>query len=78
MRAAVKGSLQRLGTDRIDLYYQHCIDPTVPIEEVAGTISDLIAEGKVLHWGLSEASAETIRRVHRVQPLAAVQSEYTM
>jgi aryl-alcohol dehydrogenase-like predicted oxidoreductase len=78
IRAAVEGSLQRLGTDRIDLYYQHRVDPTVPIEEVAGTISDLIAEGKVLHWGLSEASAETIRRAHRVQPLAAVQSEYSM
>lgn len=78
IRAAVEGSLQRLGTDRIDLYYQHRVDPAVPIEDVAGTIGDLIAEGKVLHWGLSEASAETIRRAHSVQPLAAVQSEYSM
>lgn len=78
IRLAVEGSLQRLGTDRIDLYYQHRVDPTVPIEDVAGTIGDLITEGKVLYWGLSEASADTIRRAHHVQPLTAVQSEYSM
>lgn len=78
IRVAVEGSLQRLGTDRIDLYYQHRVDPAVPIEDVAGTIGDLITEGKVLHWGLSEASAETIRRAHRALPLTAVQSEYSM
>jgi len=78
IRLAVEGSLQRLGTDRIDIYYQHRVDPSVPIEDVAGTIGDLITEGKVLNWGLSEASADTIRRAHLVQPLTAVQSEYSM
>ncbi|WP_026111779.1 aldo/keto reductase [Winslowiella toletana] len=78
IRKAVEGSLQRLGTDHIDLYYQHRVDPAVPIEDVAGTLGDLITEGKVIHWGLSEASEETIRRAHAVQPLAAVQSEYSM
>ena len=70
--------LQRLRTDRIDLLYQHRVDPNVPIEEVAGTVGDLIAEGKVGHFGLSEASADTIRRAHAVQPVAAVQSEYSI
>jgi len=77
IRAALEGSLKRLKTDRIDLYYQHRVDPSVPIEDVAGTIKDLINEGKVLHFGLSEASAKTIRRAHAVQPVAAIQSEYS-
>jgi aryl-alcohol dehydrogenase-like predicted oxidoreductase len=78
IRKVVEQSLKRLRTDRIDLYYQHRVDPDVPIEEVAGTIKDLIAEGKVLNFGLSEASARTIRRAHAVQPVAAVQSEYSL
>ena len=78
IRIAVEGSLKRLRTDRIDLLYQHRVDPTVPIEEVAGTVRDLIREGKVLHFGLSEASAATIRRAHAVQPLAALQTEYSL
>lgn len=76
IRKVVEGSLKRLRTDRIDLYYQHRVDPAVPIEEVAGTIKELIAQGKVLHFGLSEASAANIRRAHAVQPVTAVQSEY--
>ncbi|MGH3724526.1 MAG: aldo/keto reductase [Mycobacterium sp.] len=75
---AVEGSLRRLGTDYIDLYYQHRVDPRVPIEEVIGTVADLVAEGKVRHIGLSEASAATIRRAHAVHPIAAVQSEYSL
>lgn len=78
IRKVVEQSLKRLRTDRIDLYYQHRVDPAVPIEEVAGAIKDLIAEGKVLHFGLSEASAANIRRAHVVQPVAAVQSEYSL
>jgi aryl-alcohol dehydrogenase-like predicted oxidoreductase len=78
IKKVVEGSLQRLRTDRIDLYYQHRVDPTVPIEDVAGAVKDLISEGKVLHFGLSEAGARTIRRAHAVQPVAAVQSEYSM
>lgn len=78
IRAAVEGSLKRLGTDVIDLLYQHRVDPGVPIEDVAGTVRDLIAEGKVRHFGLSEAGAETIRRAHAVQPVAALQSEYSL
>ncbi len=78
IRRSVEGSLRRLQTDHIDLYYQHRIDPQVPIEDVAGTIQELMREGKVLHWGLSEAGMSTIRRAHAVQPLAAVQSEYSM
>jgi aryl-alcohol dehydrogenase-like predicted oxidoreductase len=78
IRKVVEGSLKRLRTDRIDLYYQHRVDPSVPIEDVAGTIKDLIREGKVLHFGLSEASARTIRRAHAVQPVAAVQTEYSV
>ena len=78
IRKAVEGSLKRLRTDHIDLYYQHRVDPAVPIEEVADTINQLIRDGKVLHWGLSEASVKTVRRAHAVCPLAAVQSEYSM
>jgi len=71
-------SLKRLRTDRIDLFYQHRVDPKVPIEEVAGAVKDLIKEGKVLHFGLSEAGAKTIRRAHAVQPVSAVQTEYSL
>lgn len=78
IRKAVEGSLRRLKTDVIDLLYQHRVDPNVPIEDVAGTIKDLIAEGKVKHFGLSEAGAGTIRRAHAVQPVTALQSEYSM
>lgn len=78
IRAAVEGMLKRLRTDRIDLLYQHRVDPAVPIEDVAGAVRDLIAAGKVLHFGLSEAGPQTIRRAHAVQPLAAVQSEYSL
>ena len=78
IRRSVEGSLKRLRTDHIDLYYQHRVDPEVPIEEVAGTVGDLIREGKVLHWGLSEAGIQTIRRAHAELPLTAVQSEYSM
>ena len=78
IKKVVEASLKRLKTDRIDLYYQHRVDPKVPIEDVAGAIKDLIKEGKVLHFGLSEASARTIRRAHAVQPLAAVQTEYSL
>jgi aryl-alcohol dehydrogenase-like predicted oxidoreductase len=77
IKKSVEGSLKRLNTDRIDLYYQHRVDPTVPIEDVAGAVKDLIAQGKVLHFGLSEASAKTIRRAHAVQPVTAVQTEYS-
>ena len=78
IRKAVEGSLCRLRTDHIDLYYQHRVDPNVPIEEVAGTIKELHDEGKVLHFGLSEAGADTIRRAHAVFPVTAVQSEYSL
>lgn len=78
IRVAVEGSLKRLKTDVIDLLYQHRVDPEVPIEDVAGVVKDLIAEGKVKHFGLSEAGVETIRRAHAVQPVAALQSEYSM
>lgn len=78
IRRALEGSLRRLRRDHIDLYYQHRVDPNTPIEEVADTLSALIKEGKVLHWGLSEASAATVRRAHAVCPLTAVQSEYSM
>lgn len=78
VKAAVEGSLRRLGTDHIDLYYQHRIDRDTPIEETAGAVADLIAEGKVLHFGLSEASPETIRRAHAVQPVSALQTEYSL
>ncbi|KNC11457.1 aldehyde oxidase [Pantoea sp. RIT-PI-b] len=78
IRLAVEGSLRRLKTDVIDLLYQHRVDPNVPIEDVAGTVKDLINEGKVKHFGLSEAGANTIRRAHAVQPVTALQSEYSM
>ena len=78
IKNVVEKSLKRLRTDRIDLYYQHRVDPSVSIEEVAGTIKDLIKEGKVLHFGLSEASAKTIRQAHAVQPVTAIQSEYSL
>ena len=74
----VEESLKRLKTDRIDLYYQHRVDPNVPIEDVAGAVKELIAAGKVLHFGLSEASAKTIRRAHAIQPVNAVQTEYSL
>ena len=78
IRRAVDGSLRRLRTDHIDVLYQHRVDPKVPMEDVAGTVKDLIREGKVLHFGLSEASAASIRRAHAVQPVSAVQSEYSL
>lgn len=78
IRRAVEGSLKRLRTDHIDLLYQHRVDPAVPMEDVAGIVSELMREGKVRHWGLSEASARSIRRAHAVCPLSAVQSEYAI
>ena len=78
IREALEGSLRRLRTDHIDLLYQHRVDPDVPIEDVAGTVKDLIEEGKVRHFGLSEAGVETIRRAHAVQPVTALQSEYSL
>ncbi len=78
IRRSVEGSLKRLRTDHIDLYYQHRVDTKVPIEDVAGTIKDLMDEGKILHWGLSEAGIDTIRKAHSILPLTAVQSEYSM
>lgn len=78
IRRAIEGSLKRLRTDHVDLYYQHRVDPEVPMEDVAGTVKDLIAEGKVRWFGMSEASPQSIRRGHAVQPLAALQSEYSL
>ena len=78
IRKSVEGSLKRLNTDYIDLYYQHRVDTAVPIEDVAGAIKDLIRAGKIKHWGLSEAGVKTIRRAHVVQPLTAIQSEYSL
>jgi aryl-alcohol dehydrogenase-like predicted oxidoreductase len=78
IKQAVEGSLRRLGVETIDLYYQHRVDPETPIEDVAGAVKDLIAQGKVKHFGLSEAGAKTIRRAHAVQPVAALQSEYSL
>jgi aryl-alcohol dehydrogenase-like predicted oxidoreductase len=78
IREAAEGSLKRLGIETIDLYYQHRVDPDVPIEEVAGAVKDLIGEGKVKHFGMSEAAAQTIRRAHAVQPVTADQSEYSL
>jgi aryl-alcohol dehydrogenase-like predicted oxidoreductase len=78
IRTAVEGSLRRLGTDRIDLYYQHRVDPNTPIENTIGAVAELVAEGKVLHIGLSEASAATIRRAHAVHPIVALQTEYSL
>ena len=78
IRKVVEGSLKRLSVDAIDLYYQHRVDPEVPIEDVAGAVGDLVRQGKVKHFGLSEAAAETIRRAHSVHPVTAVQSEYSL
>src|SRR5262249_6194652 len=78
IREVADASLERLKTDRIDLFYQHRVDPDVPIEEVAGTMKDLIRDGKVGHFGLSEAGVRTIRRAHAVQPVTALQSEYSL
>jgi len=78
IKQSVEGSLKRLRTDIIDLYYQHRVDPAVPIEDVAGTVKDLITQGKVKHFGMSEAGVRTIRRAHAVQPITAVQSEYSL
>jgi len=78
IKQSVEGSLKRLRTDFIDLYYQHRVDPNVPIEDVAGTVKELIAQGKVKHFGMSEAGVRTIRRAHAVQPVTAVQSEYSL
>ena len=78
IKRAVEGSLQRLRTDRIDLLYQHRVDPEVPIEDVAGAIKDLMDQGKVLHWGLSEPGIQTVRRAHATLPLTAIQNEYSM
>ena len=78
IKEVADAALKRLKTDRIDLYYQHRVDPDVPIEDVAGTVKDLIREGKVKHFGLSEAGAQTIRRAHAVQPVTALQSEYSL
>ena len=78
IREVAEASLKRLKTDRIDLFYQHRVDPDVPIEDVAGAVKDLIREGKVKHFGLSEAGVQTIRRAHAVQPVTALQSEYSL
>ena len=78
IKAVAEAALKRLKTDRIDLFYQHRVDPSVPIEDVAGAVKDLIAQGKVKHFGLSEASAMTVRRAHAVQPVTALQSEYSL
>ncbi|PZU49269.1 MAG: aldo/keto reductase [Sphingomonas sp.] len=78
IRAVADASLKRLGVEQIDLFYQHRVDPDVPIEDVAGAVRDLIAEGKVLHFGMSEPSAQTARRAHAVQPIAALQNEYSL
>src|SRR6187431_2760358 len=78
IRDMVEASLRRLRTDRIDLLYQHRVDPNVPIEDVAGTVKELIGQGKVRHFGLSEAGVQVIRRAHAVQPVAALQSEYSL
>ncbi len=78
VRVSIEGSLQRLGTDHVDLYYQHRVDPSVPIEETVGAMAELVNEGKVLHLGLSEAAPDTIRRAHAVHPITAVQTEYSL
>jgi aryl-alcohol dehydrogenase-like predicted oxidoreductase len=78
VRSSIDGSLQRLGTDHVDLYYQHRVDPKVPIEETVGAMAELVQQGKVLHIGLSEAAPETIRRAHAVHPITAVQTEYSL
>src|SRR5205085_3101794 len=78
IRQAIDGSLQRLGTDHVDLYYQHRVDTQTPIEETVGAMAELVAEGKVRHLGLSEAAAQTIRRAHAVHPISALQSEWSL
>ena len=78
IRKSVEGSLRRLETDHIDIYYQHRLDSAVPVEEVAGVMSELIQEGKITHWGLSEAAKDTIRRAHAVCPVTAIQNRYSM
>jgi aryl-alcohol dehydrogenase-like predicted oxidoreductase len=78
VRSSIEGSLQRLGTDHVDLYYQHRVDPKVPIEETVGAMAELVQQGKVRHLGLSEAAADTIRRAHAVHPITAVQTEYSL
>src|SRR6202171_2643299 len=78
VRSSIEGSLKRLGTDHVDLYYQHRVDPSVPIEETVGAMAELVQQGKVLHLGLSEAASETIRRAHAVHPITAVQTEYSL
>ena len=78
VRSSIEGSLQRLGTDHVDLYYQHRVDPDVPIEETVGAMAELVEQGKVRHIGLSEAAPETIRRAHAVHPITAVQTEYSL
>ncbi len=78
IRAVAEASLKRLRTDRIDLFYQHRVDPSIPMEDVAGTVKDLIAEGKIKHFGLSEAGVQSIRKAHEVQPVTALQSEYSL
>jgi aryl-alcohol dehydrogenase-like predicted oxidoreductase len=78
VRSSIEGSLRRLGTDHVDLYYQHRVDPNVAIEETVGAMAELVHQGKVLHLGLSEAAAETIRRAHTVHPITAVQTEYSL
>ena len=78
VRASIDGSLQRLGTDHVDLFYQHRVDPNVPIEETVGAMAELVAEGKVRHIGLSEASADTLRRAHAVHPITALQTGYSL
>src|SRR5207249_1507532 len=78
IRAVAEAALKRLRTDRIDLFYQHRVDPQVPIEDVAGAVKELIQQGKVRHFGLSEAGVQTVRRAHAVQPVAALQSEYSL
>src|SRR4051794_4398738 len=78
VKSSIDGSLQRLGTDHVDLYYQHRVDPDVEIEETVGAMAELVEEGKILHIGLSEAAPETIRRAHAVHPIAALQTEYSL
>ena len=78
VRSSIEGSLRRLGTDHVDLYYQHRVDPNVPIEETVGAMAELVAQGKVRHIGLSEAAAETLRRAQAVHPIAALQTEYSL
>ena len=78
VHSSIEGSLKRLGTDHVDLYYQHRVDPNVPIEETVGAMAELVQQGKVLHLGLSEAAPETIRRAHAVHPITAVQTEYSL